>query len=611
MFIRNLHTLFISPCGKDSTLEYAASELTRMLALCGCTMETKEFPCSHPAIMLGKPSGTELPPIRFDGFRLTVKGDSAAIEAPTEKGVLNAVYEFSERLGFRFLTPFPDGELIPEQPKELADGTEIHQPRFPHRGIFITPVAEEIPMADRLRFFAKLKYNVVRNPLPFAGEEALCRKLGIREETGGHGFPNLLDRKKFAEHPEYFRMFQPEDLGGKRQPDSNMCVTNPEVREIVVKEFQKVLSEKQGFYALHCWADDLPAGGWCWCPSCRSYSPAAQNMLGMKLLCRAADAGNFPQRISVIAYHDTLFPDPQIPADPRMFLVWAPRERCYAHAINDPSCPRNAVHWKALLTWKKKFAGIDDSHTFEYYMDQLLFNGLHPFTPDVILADMKAYLEAGIESHMTLQCAPCDIIPDINQQFFAKANWDADITEESFLNWLTDDPALRDFQHRRANVFREVFAMCGHPMDIYLDYRLLPESNDEFSRGMAEKYHRGSEEIASAAEALSCNMPRGVWRKFAERLHRQAEFESAQLESMYFQQSAMCRIAKAQIENSESAAKEACAFLEKNLRSIENAAAKCRAAGYPDSWLHLNMRIPMERREAENKLAECRKFKKV
>ena len=84
-------------------------------------------------------------------------------------------------------------------------------------------------------------------------------------------------------------------------------------------------------------------------------------------------------------YHDTLFPDPQIPADPRMFLVWAPRERCYAHAINDPSCPRNAVHWKALLAWKEKFAGIDDSHTFEYYMDQLLFNGLHPFTPDVIL----------------------------------------------------------------------------------------------------------------------------------------------------------------------------------------------------------------------------------
>lgn len=84
MFIRNLQKLFISPCGKDSTLEYAASELTRILALCGCTVETEKISCSHPAIMLGDPSETELPEIRFDGFRLIVKGDSAAIEAQIE-----------------------------------------------------------------------------------------------------------------------------------------------------------------------------------------------------------------------------------------------------------------------------------------------------------------------------------------------------------------------------------------------------------------------------------------------------------------------------------------------------------------------------------------------
>ena len=128
---------------------------------------------------------------------------------------------------------------------------------------------------------------------------------------------------------------------------------------------------------------------------------------------------------------------------------------------------------------------------------------------------------------------------------------------------------------------------------------------------MAEKYHQGSEELASAAEALSRNMPQGPWRIFAEQIHRQAEFESAELESMYFQQSAMCKLAEAQIGNSESAAKEACSYLEKNLQSIENAAEKCRAAGYPDSWLHLDMRIPMERKEAENKLKQFSKFKEL
>ena len=166
---------FVPPCGKGSTLEYAVSELSHLLSLCGCRAKYQEIQTSHPAIMLGNVSETDLSKIRFDGFSLTIRSEGVSIEAPTEKGVLNGVYEFAERLGFRFLTPFPDGELVPEQPKKLSEGTTICNPRFPHRGIFITPVAEEIPMADRLRFFAKLKYNVVRNPLPFAGEEALCR----------------------------------------------------------------------------------------------------------------------------------------------------------------------------------------------------------------------------------------------------------------------------------------------------------------------------------------------------------------------------------------------------------------------------------------------------
>ena len=605
-------TLFIHPCGNDPASDHAASELSRLLALCGCRTERKEISSSHPVIFLGNAAESDVSQIRFDGFSLTLTDDGAAIEAPTGKGLLNGVYEFAERLGFRFLTPLPDGELVPDHPKALPAGKEICNPRFPHRGIFIQPVLyEEVPMADRLRFFAKLKYNAVC----FHGEEfhddALFRRLGLRAEAGGHGFSRLLDRGKFAEHPEYFRMFQPEDLGGKRQPDSNLCVTNPEVREIVAAEFRKLLAQKSSYYAFHCWADDLPASGWCWCPSCRSYSPSAQNMLGMKLLCRAADAGNFPQRIPVIAYHDTLFPDPQIPAEARMFLLWAPRERCYSHAINDPDCPRNAIHWKGLLAWKEKFAGIDDSHTFEYYLDQLLFNGFHPFTPDVIAKDMDAYHEVGIESHMTLQCVPCDIIPDFNQQFFARAHWHADITEHSFLEWLTDDPALRDFLHHRASVFREVLAMCGHPMDIYLDFRFLPESNDGFSRGMVEKYRNGSEALASAAKTFSGNLLTGPWKRFAEQMVRQAEFESAELKSMFYQQSAMCKIAEAQIENSEEAAKRACDLLEMNLRTIENAAEKCRAAGYPDASWHLKKRIPMELREAANKLAEYRKFKKL
>lgn len=128
---------------------------------------------------------------------------------------------------------------------------------------------------------------------------------------------------------------------------------------------------------------------------------------------------------------------------------------------------------------------------------------------------------------------------------------------------------------------------------------------------MAEKYRQGSEKLESAAKVFSAWLPAGPWKRFAEQMIRQAEFESAELTSMYFQQSAMCKIAEAQIENSAEAAKEACDFLEKNLKSIENAVEKCRAAGYPDDSWHLKKRIPVELRETANKLAEYRKFRKL
>ena len=40
----------------------------------------------------------------------------------------------------------------------------------------------------------------------------------------------------------------------------------------------------EGAYAIHAWGDDLPAGGWCLCPSCRSFSPEDQSMIAMNLL---------------------------------------------------------------------------------------------------------------------------------------------------------------------------------------------------------------------------------------------------------------------------------------------------------------------------------------
>ncbi len=604
--------------GSDPCLGYARSELIRLLTRLGCRVSAvpgyPENTCSIGVntAEFSAPSG-----IRHDGFEIVTGESYVRLCGLEPKGLLNAVYEFAGLLGFTFLYPGPEGEWAPEKVFMLETGVIRKTPRFPHRGLFLAAEDCYSP-EEHLIFLAKLKYNAVSC---HAGEDAppeLYRRLGIRHEAGGHGLSACLDRKLFKEHPEYFRMFQPEDFCGKRTPDSNLCVTNPDARRIVAKTFaEKLRALPEDLYALHAWADDLPGGGWCMCPSCRSFSPADQNMLGMKLLCRGADAAGSGVRVPVIAYHDTLFPGEQTMPEKRMYLLWAPRERCYAHRLDDPSCPRNRVHWEALKKWTGRFRGMDDAHTFEYYQDQLLFTGMYPFLPETIAGDMDAYEKAGIESHMTLEVSSWDILPDYNGLFFARAHWERGLDRKEFIRWISGRlagdgaGAFAAFLDAAADCFQAALAMCGHDPAIYLDYRWLPESGTEFARKTAAGYRTASESLARAAEAFRAALGTVSDEKFRELAVKEVKrtlFEAAELLSMHFQQSAMNAFGKAHMENDEMAAKRGCELLRKNVEAEKRAATLAREAGYPDAWHYLRARSPWAIREAEEKLAKYSGF---
>ena len=74
---------------------------------------------------------------------------------------------------------------------------------------------------------------------------------------------------------------------------------------------------------------------------------------------------------------------------PNVWFEWAPRERCYIHAIDDPACSINPRYLESL----KRYIDIFDGrgHVFEYYADAILFGGLGFATPAVIARDLRAY----------------------------------------------------------------------------------------------------------------------------------------------------------------------------------------------------------------------------
>ncbi|HEY3378279.1 MAG TPA: hypothetical protein VGL77_12375 [Armatimonadota bacterium] len=536
----------------DRCYAYAADELARLLARLGvsCVAPPGSEHTAGYALCLSSDAVSPCRPFAElpagDGYLLAVAPSSVLLAARSAKGVLNGVYDLAERLGFLFLLPGEEGEWPPlEGAHALPEGTFVMQPRFPHHGVFWQTLNfTDYTVEEWLRFYAKLRCNAVAHDLE---DRALAEELGLRLEIGGHGLSSLLPRDLFEAHPEYFRLFQPEDFGGTRQPDSNMCVTNPHTRRIMQEHFRPAARAAEGVYAYHAWADDLPAGGWCLCSSCRALQPADQALLATRHLAEVVRAEGLALRVPICAYHDTMFPGNVIAPPPESLLLFAPRERCYGHALDDPRCARNQFYLQALQAWMTTFAGIDDAHAFEYYFDQILFRGLYPFLPQIMLDDLRVYQAHGIQTMLSLQVAGPAVAPEYNMLVFARGAWDAYLTADDCCAALAAricPQAPAPWGHyfmRRAAIFQDALRMCEYPTNIYLDYRWLPENRLPFGAEMASVYAEAAEaleaEATMLAEAVTADWPERVQRLAVAEVAR-AQFEAAELRVMWAQQQA-------------------------------------------------------------------------
>src|SRR2546427_720965 len=95
---------------------------------------------------------------------------------------------------------------------------------------------------------------------------------------------------------------------------------------------------------LALWGLDLFGGGWCACSGCATLTPSDQ---ALRVAQAVADRRGAAGRIFHLAYHDTLTP-PRGRPGPQVWAEFAPRERCYAHALHDAACATNAPYSDAL-----------------------------------------------------------------------------------------------------------------------------------------------------------------------------------------------------------------------------------------------------------------------
>lgn len=446
----------------------------------------------------------ELKRVQHDGYLLWPLGKAGvALAARNAKGLLNAVYGYLGWLGV--LWPSPDAETLPSRgPLAFPSTPILRNPSCRRRGIEHS-VGDPLPW---LKWYARQGFNeaMLHQPPGLWKDTAKAAdELGIVLQTGGHGLSSLLSRKLFDQHPDYFRALQPPDFERRRLSDSNLCSGNPKALAIVKANTRRFVRQFPAS-VYHLWADDLPAGGWCYCARCWGYPPQDQALRAMNAVAEAVVEVNPKARLAHCIYHDTFVPPRAIRAHPAIEPLVAPRERCYAHAINDPRCARNRSYCRNLEAILERFDRRGWS-LFEYYSDYILFRAMLPLFPEIIAEDLKYYHSLGMD------CAQHLLVGTVvgvltNLHVFAQQVWDLKADPWKPLQRLAQgQPGLLKAWKLQAQASRRWLKICDWPQDRYYDYRFLIELPEKQAREYGAGLRRAEGELGQAVAALPRTLP--------------------------------------------------------------------------------------------------------
>jgi hypothetical protein len=354
-----------------------------------------------------------LAPVKLtdDSFQISRPDEaSVAIQAGSERGLLHGSYDLMERLGARFIAGAP--ATFPKAKRDALTAVKPYgvTPAFRRRAMASDIMTWNYTHADRLEQHLKFDrefipwmarrglnaFEYIRHAhdtkLRIDELTALYKSYGIDVEYGGHVLQILMPREQFESHPEYFPMAK----DGTRMARGNLCVSNEDAVRLICEGALRYMQEFPENLLLHIWGADVVDGAWCRCAQCKKLSPQLQYMKIVNAVAAAEESAVGGVPVAYLAYHDTLEPDRKLRPLPNVYFEWAPRERCYIHAIDDPDCAINPRYFESLKRYIEIFEGR--GHVFEYYADAILFGGLGVATPTVIARDLRAYNGLGIDS---------------------------------------------------------------------------------------------------------------------------------------------------------------------------------------------------------------------
>lgn len=479
-------------CSGESAVRFAAEELARyikMMTGAVCTLKSDadccgSLPAEEKIIRLGcgeaflAKNGIDASSLKWDGFALAAEDNELAIGGKEPRSALFGVYFALAEAGCKFIRGAGVEEKIPTKDFVL-DGWYYKNPSFRRRGITVAVTEynkqwcnEAIQFVD---WCAKNFINAVflHESLEIAldsyNEQVISeiKKRDLLFEFGGHGAQDFVPKSLFAAHPE--RFIQKD---GKRTEKGNFCVSCKENIRDLTKRVQEYAGKDSKIDLLHLWFEDTLNGSWCDCEQCRDKSPAKQLETCIRAAAETAENAGGNTEIAYLFYHDTMERLHELgsPAE-NTVAFYCPRERCYAHAMNDKTCKLNGKYADILQDLIELY-GADRVEIFDYYMDFILFNKVKTLIPATIAGDLKYYKEAGVERLCPLSFGNYSFWAyDLNLYVYAKHSFDAELDVNDTVNAYIADfgfgTGYKAYLDLMQDFSRKYFSFCGYPGGYY------------------------------------------------------------------------------------------------------------------------------------------------
>ncbi len=485
--------------GSSPVVEFAALELAKHLEkTCGRAISIKKADtydsgdiCSLWVGLSDDIGGLNMPKVADpewdDAVYVETSGLSGVIAGNNPRSTLQAVYRYLRELGWRWVRPSEDGERVPKIECLSARSVCVAEAASSrHRGICIEGSVSYENLKDTIDWMPKVGFNSYftqfresftffdrwysheNNPamlpekftvedarrfLDMATDEMKLR--GLIYHAVGHGWtcepigvPGLGWEKMTEAIPDETREMLAmvdgkRDFFGGVALNTNLCTGNPKVRQLMVDDIVKYLTEHPKVDVLHFWLAD-GVNNTCECDLCKDTSPADFYVMMLNDLDSKLTRAGIDAKVVFLIYLDLMWPpEKEKIANPDRFkLMFAPISRTWSvpfdpyHPIPAPkpfvrnklALPSDVQENLSFLREWEKLAKFD---TFDFDYHLMWAHVKDPGYCDiaaVLHRDAQVLGDIGLDGFMSCQVQRCWLPSGLPMIALGRTLWDKTLT---------------------------------------------------------------------------------------------------------------------------------------------------------------------------------------